>query len=55
MITITVEAIEDSLQKVVAAAGSVVEGRQEIPGMGYYAYATDPSGNVIGLWQNAPR
>lgn len=55
VITITVDAIEDSLQKITAAGGSVAEERQEIPGMGSYAYVTDPSGNVVGLWENAPR
>ncbi len=55
VITITVEAIEDSIQKITAAGGSVVQGRQEVTGMGYYAYVTDPAGNVIGLWENAPR
>ncbi len=55
VITITVDAIEDSIQKITAAGGGVVAGRQEIPGMGSYAYVTDPAGNVIGLWENAPR
>ncbi len=55
VITITVDAIEDSIEKITAAGGGVVQGRQEVTGMGYYAYVTDPSGNVIGLWENAPR
>lgn len=55
VITITVDAIEDSVQRITAAGGSVVQDRQEVAGMGYYAYITDPSGNVIGLWENAPR
>ncbi len=37
------------------AGGSVIEGRQQVIGMGYYAYVTDPSRNVIGLWENPPR
>lgn len=55
VITITVDAIGDSIEKITAAGGSVVQGRQEISGMGAYAYVTDPAGNVIGLWENAPR
>ena len=55
VITITVDAIQDSLQKIGAAGGNVVQGRQEIPGMGAYAYFADPAGNVMGLWENAPR
>ena len=55
VITITVESIDEKLKTLSTAGGSVVTERQEIPGMGSYAYATDPSGNVIGLWENAPR
>lgn len=55
VITITVDAIDDSLEKITGAGGGVIEGRQEVTGMGYYAYATDPSGNTIGLWENLPR
>ena len=33
------------------AGGSVVRPRTEIPSLGYYAYARDPQGNVIGLWE----
>lgn len=53
VITIYVTSIDECLQKVTAAGGSVVTARQEIPGMGAYAYLTDVSGNVIGLWETA--
>jgi len=51
VITIAVGSIDDALGKVAAAGGSVVQGKQEIAGMGAYAYVTDVSGNVIGLWE----
>lgn len=51
VITVYVGSIDDCLQKVSAAGGSVVMGRQAIPGMGAYAYVTDVSGNVVGLWE----
>jgi uncharacterized protein len=51
VITVYVTSIDDTLAKVTAAGGTVVEGRQEIPGMGAYAYVTDVSGNVVGLWE----
>jgi predicted enzyme related to lactoylglutathione lyase len=51
VITINVGSIDDALDKVTAAGGSVVQGKQEITGMGAYAYVTDVSGNVIGLWE----
>lgn len=51
VITIAVGSIDDALGKVTAAGGSVVQSKQEIAGMGAYAYVTDVSGNVIGLWE----
>jgi predicted enzyme related to lactoylglutathione lyase len=52
VITISVDSINDSLKKVEAGGGSVVQPRQEIPGMGAYAYFKDTEGNVMGLWEN---
>jgi hypothetical protein len=55
VITVYVESIDDALAKVAAAGGTVLEARQEVAGMGYYAYVTDVSGNVVGLWESVPR
>jgi predicted enzyme related to lactoylglutathione lyase len=52
VITINVDSINDSLKKVEAGGGSVVRQRQEIPGMGAFAYFKDTEGNVMGLWEN---
>jgi uncharacterized protein len=51
VITIGVDAIDDSLKQVEAGGGSVVQPRTEIPGMGAFAYFKDPEGNVLGLWE----
>jgi uncharacterized protein len=53
VITIDVESIDRSLEQVEAAGGKVVRPRTEIPGMGAFAYFTDPEGNTLGLWENA--
>ncbi len=53
VITIYVDSIDDCLDKIAGAGGTVVAGKQEVPGMGYYAYVTDVSGNVVGLWETA--
>jgi predicted enzyme related to lactoylglutathione lyase len=53
VITITVDSVDDALKKVEAGGGSVVRPREEIPGMGAFAYFTDPEGNTLGLWENA--
>ena len=52
VITIGVDAIDDSLKKVEAGGGSVVQPRTEIPNLGAFAYFKDSEGNVVGLWEN---
>jgi predicted enzyme related to lactoylglutathione lyase len=53
VITIEVAAIDDAMARIEGAGGSVVQPRQEIPGMGAFAYFRDSEGNVLGLWENA--
>jgi predicted enzyme related to lactoylglutathione lyase len=53
VITINVESVDDALKKVEAGGGSIVRPRQEIPGMGAFAYFKDTEGNTMGLWENA--
>jgi uncharacterized protein len=52
VITINVDSVEDALKKVEAGGGSTVRPRQEISGMGAFAYFKDTEGNVMGLWEN---
>lgn len=52
VITISVDSIDDTLKRVESAGGSVVQPRQEIPGMGAFAYFKDSEGNTLGLWEN---
>lgn len=52
VITINVDSIDDALEKVTTAGGKAYGPRGTVPGMGDYAYFTDPSGNVLGLWQD---
>jgi predicted enzyme related to lactoylglutathione lyase len=52
VITITVSSIDDHLAKVDERKGKVIEGKQEVEGMGYFAYVEDPAGNVIGLLED---
>lgn len=53
VLTIDVESVDQALEQVEAAGGRVVRARTEIPGMGAFAYFTDPEGNTLGLWENA--
>jgi hypothetical protein len=50
-----VSSIDDYIPKIEAAGGSVVKAKTDIMGMGFYAYATDSEGNVIGLWEDAKK
>lgn len=50
IVYIVVEDIEATLAKIVAAGGKVVDGK--IPqGSAYMAFFADPSGNILGLWE----
>ena len=53
VITIGVEDLDTSLNRVEELGGKIAIGRQTVGDMGYSAYFTDPEGNLIGLWQNA--
>ncbi len=51
LVTMVVDDIDASIQKAESNGGSVALGKQEIPGMGYYAYVKDTEGNIVGLFQ----
>lgn len=51
-VAIAVENLDATLEKVKMSGGTILMGKTEIPGMGFYAYIKDTEGNVIGLWQN---
>lgn len=52
---IHVTSIEDSTAKATEYGGSVVQGKAEVPGMGWYAVLQDSEGNEFALWQAMPR
>jgi uncharacterized protein len=54
VITIDVDGIDDALKQIEDKGGSTVTPRTPIPGMGAFAYFTDPEGNVLGLWETTP-
>ncbi|MET4589217.1 VOC family protein [Arthrobacter sp. 754] len=54
VITVDVEDIDATLKTVGERGGSVVMPKNEIPGMGYFAYFKDSEGNILGLWENLP-
>ena len=53
LIVVDVDSIDASLEKISGLGGSVVSPKAPVGDMGFAAYAKDPEGNVIGLWETA--
>jgi predicted enzyme related to lactoylglutathione lyase len=53
-IVIDVASIEDALKQIEDAGGKTVSEKMAVGEMGFAAYFTDPEGNLMGLWENAP-
>jgi predicted enzyme related to lactoylglutathione lyase len=48
---ISVESIDESMEKVKRLGGKIVSPKQEVPGVGWIATVMDPEGNHIALLQ----
>lgn len=48
---ISVESIDESIEKVIKLGGKIVTPKQEVPNVGWVATAVDPEGNHIALLQ----
>ncbi len=48
---VTVDQIDQVLEKAKTAGGHIVVGKTTIPAMGWYAVISDPEGSSIGLYQ----
>jgi hypothetical protein len=51
---VQVEDLDEHAKKIGSAGGKVVHAKMAVPGMGWFAIATDPEGNAFGVWQNDP-
>ena len=49
--TIDVASVEESLDKVLKASGTVVLPRMAVKGIGWLAYCKDTEGNIFGIMQ----
>jgi predicted enzyme related to lactoylglutathione lyase len=47
-----VEKIGDYSKKVTDLGGQIIVPKMEIPGIGWFALAKDPEGNVFGLFES---
>ena len=52
-IALVVADLDASIEKIKEAGGSVLMGKMDMAGMGWYAYVKDTEGNIIGVWQDA--
>jgi len=50
---VTVDNLEQVLEKTKAGGGHIKRGKTTIPAMGWYAVISDPDGNSIGLYQKS--
>jgi predicted enzyme related to lactoylglutathione lyase len=50
-VTIAVDSLADTIERLVKAGGLVVTQPVHVPGYGLHAYCRDPEGNIIGLIQ----
>jgi predicted enzyme related to lactoylglutathione lyase len=50
---ISVESVDDYLEKAVNNGGRVIAPKTEVPNIGFIAWIADPEGNPIGLLQPA--
>ena len=50
---ITVDQLDQTLEKAKTAGGHIKVGKTTIPEMGWYAVILDPDGNSVGLYQKS--
>jgi uncharacterized protein len=48
---ILVESIEETLDKIETAGGSVIQTKHEVPGRGWFGVFRDPAGTVQAIWE----
>lgn len=52
MNTVDVESVDEMTQRVTSHGGQIALSKMAIPGMGWVAYCTDPSGVLFGLFES---
>ena len=49
---ISVESVDEYSEKIGDLGGRVIMPKQEVPGIGWFALALDPEGNLFGIFEN---
>jgi len=52
--TIGVDSVDNSVEAIVAAGGTIIMPKTAIPGVGYLAYFRDTEGNTFGVMHSDP-
>lgn len=52
--TLQVDDVDAAAKKAQESGGNVVVPKIPIPGIGWVAYATDPGGNIFGMYKHDP-
>ena len=60
VITINVDNIDLSIEKIQKLGGKIIQSKMEVPNIGYIAYFQDTEGNILGLiqptqWRQPPK
>jgi predicted enzyme related to lactoylglutathione lyase len=60
VLTINVDNIENSIEKIQKSGGKIIQGKMEVPNIGFIAYFQDTEGNILGLiqptrWRQPPK
>ena|SRR5690349_1232981 len=50
-----VDSIDEAAPKVKSLGGKLLNEKTEVPGYGFMQHFEDPEGNLVALWQPAPR
>jgi uncharacterized protein len=51
MVYIDTDDIDATLKRIQELGGKVLRPKDEVPGMGQFAFFSDPTGNSLALWQ----
>ena len=51
VLTINVDSIDETIEKIERQGGKIVQGKMEVPKIGFIAYFADTEGNILGLIQ----
>jgi uncharacterized protein len=54
LIYITVDSLDDTIEKIIQNGGAVVRPKTAVPKAGWVTIVTDPANNTFGVWQTDP-